>query len=1084
MKARDLVATVFRRSRFVLAAMVASAFALFSLPAAAVAAPPVLTVDSVVDVSYATAKATGTVTFDKEEDGGSDGFWFFEYCLPAAPGECTETGGPWQNGPEAFSHTLPAGSTAVPVEEQLTGLKAGTEYLVRLKALPFAGGEYLSPEPYEAFETLAVAAPTVSNLEFTAVTADSAHFSADVDPNGTDPAFDTSWHFECTPTCPGLEGGTVSGAPDTVEADATELVPNTSYTVKLVATNAGGTAEASGGFQTDASAPLVKAWAAGPVSSDQASINAMVNPRGSDTVYWFEWGTQDCSANPCQSLPAAHDGDAGSGPFNVYVTRQLTGLQPGTTYHFRVVAENATGAVEGPDVEFTTAAPQPACTNAGKPGAGFLPDCRAWEMVSPPDKNGADVIADSSKTFSSSDGGGVSYGVLSAFGDVKGTSVDVQYLGRRTGSAGTNGWSTHAITPPISSQTFESIATENMPTFEAAFTPDLSAAVFRSWNPLTGSVNEKGVSNLYRLDDLDAPASAASLLTGSVSPLAEFDPGLKQFVKTAFAGASHDLDHVIFETPWDLLGEGGFAMPFDLYEHVSGEGVREVGRVPGAGQTWCDDSTGPPCITAPSSQAGITPSWSTQRYSVGMISDDGSRILFQTPGSSPAGAAASGALFLRQDGTTTFQVNASEKTTPDELPGTARAWGMSGDGSRLFFTTSEGLVDGDDAGDSDLYMYEVNEPIGSRLTLLSADETLDAHSAGEVFGISEDGRYVYFASDGQLVSGEPQANFRGMYVWHEGEIDFFGSLNSGGDVSRNTDRTSFAFHVTRKTSRITPDGRYLLFMTHDDEGFRGRGGFSGYNHGSVCTYDGSGQCRELYLYSADSGRLECVSCNPLEDTATGDAITDPRVGAASSVQTQHLSRAISDDGRRVFFSTPEAMVPDDSNGKFDAYMYDVPAGVVSLLSSGTSKYDSYYLESSPDGEDAFFVTRERLVGWDTDDNYDLYDARVGGGFPEPAPVTAPCDADGCLPAIESPPPPGPTSSDAPAETNPAPKCPKGKRPIRAGGRYRCVPTRCPKGTRRVDRDGRSRCVRVKKKRRTGGSTQSARPTYFDRGGAR
>jgi hypothetical protein len=148
----------------------------------------------------------------------------------------------------------------------------------------------------------------------------------------------------------------------------------------------------------------------------------------------------------------------------------------------------------------------------------------------------------------------------------------------------------------------------------------------------------------------------------------------------------------------------------------------------------------------------------------------------------------------------------------------------------------------------------------------------------------------------------------------------------------------------------------------------------------------------------------------------------------------------------VFFSSAEALVAQDVNGRSDAYEYDVGAGSVRLLSSGTSGSDSWFLDASADGEDAFFVTRERLVGWDRDDQYDVYDARVGGGFPEPPPVALACAGDACQGDA-----PGPRAAlsrgsaaftgagDAPEQFKPRPKqCRRGFVKKRVRGKRRCV----------------------------------------------
>jgi hypothetical protein len=77
------------------------------------------------------------------------------------------------------------------------------------------------------------------------------------------------------------------------------------------------------------------------------------------------------------------------------------------------------------------------------------------------------------------------------------------------------------------------------------------------------------------------------------------------------------------------------------------------------------------------------------------------------------------------------------------------------------------------------------------------------------------------------------------------------------------------------------------------------------------------------------------------------------------------------------------------------------AGCVFMISSGTSTSPSNFLGADPSGENAFFTTRERLVGEDTDDLLDVYDARVNGGF---ATLTPPqCSGTGCQGVPGAPP---------------------------------------------------------------------------------
>ena len=877
--------------------------------------------------------------------------------------------------------------------------------------------------------------PTISNLVVSELTTGSAHFSAEIDPGGATAEFDTAWHFECVPSCSGLTSGTVFGAAEEVENDATGLQPATFYTVRLIASNSGGERKATATFTTPGAAPLVKAWAAGPIAPTSADINAQIDPQGSATTYWFEWGSEDCAVATCASIPPLHEAFAGSGSTYTYVFRHLSGLSPSTTYHFRVVAKNASGLTEGPDRTFTTAAPTPACTNQGMPGSDSLPDCRAYEMVSPSEKKGQDVVPNSFKVFAAEVGDGASYAALGDFGDSKGTSVDAKYLARRTGAPGTNGWANHGINPPAGAPDLLGLVTANIPSF-AAFSTDLSAGIYNSWGPLTDAPEVAGVSNLSRLRDLDSAQPQVDLLSASAQPLGPAEVFSKLQLQNAFAAASKDLGHVIFQSPWNLTGDGSFVGdPGDLYEYADGAGLRKVGRIPSGPATECDDSGASPCEGVSGVQPGLPVSlaFSSSVYSTGMISDDGSRILFKTP--------STGDIYMREDGERTYQLNASERTTPGP-PGGADVWGMSADGSRVFFAGGNLVDEDEDNNGTDLYMYEVEKPAGHRLTLLSADETGNLVSVSSFVGASADGHYVYFIAAGQLVAGEPSTVVGGLYLWHDGQISYIGQFEVNGNASFNTPETGWQFVSQAKTSRVSPDGRSLLFMSYRDGGFAGRGGYPGYDHGSCAGIP----CRELYLYSADSGRLRCVSCNPRSDVAESDALLDVSPGVSAALPTQHLSHALSADGRHVFFSTQESLVSEDTNGKWDAYEYDVPTGAPRLISSGTDQSDSYFMDASPDGSDAFFVTRQQLVGWDNDSSYDLYDARVNGGFPEPVPVPAACEGESCLPA--TPPAPGasPTASQNAGPGNP-------KQPP------------CRKGTRAVKRHGKTRCMKSKKHHR-------------------
>jgi hypothetical protein len=727
-----------------------------------------------------------------------------------------------------------------------------------------------------------------------------------------------------------------------------------------------------------------------------------------------------------------------------YLSHHLTGLSPQTTYHFRLMAENAAGTTEGDDQTFTTAAvPASGCGNEAariEQHAAYLSDCRAYEMVSPPNKQGAEVMGNTDRTHAAADGDAVAFASLGGFGDVQGTGIATEYMSQRTGSAGSTGWQTHAITPAgLESLSVLAAVRGQDSLYVGDFTPDLSKAVLRTWRPLTYEPNVDGVTNLYEVSGLRAgEAREVSLSSPSVTTLPS-GPLVLFLQRPWYAGGSTDLSHTIFESTFNLVSAAS-GSGTKLYESVNGA-VRLVGMVPPGGQTECSGSE---CVPATQSLAGgssVNRGATQAVYTDKMISADGSRIFFGDP--------SSGDVYVRINGTTTIQLNAPEVEPAGEHQ-PAELWWASPDGHKALFTTSQGLVAGDDDGASDLYLWNEEAPAGNRLTRLSVDrEPRDAgHSVQYVIGARDDGSYDYFGDNGQLIKGQPLPVSGPMfYLWHDGALSYLGEFSTGPEAALNTPETRWTFNTKALTSSVTPDGRHLLVMVHSDDGFRGRGGFSGFDHGSECTLDNlSGEgCRELYLYSADSGRLLCASCPP--QAPKSDALLHERIGTGASNTTWHRAHALTEDGTRLFFDTGDPLVPEDTNGAYDAYEYDLRTEEVHLLSSGTDPNGSYFLDASPDGHDVFFMTRQKLVGWDHDGAYDLYDARVGGGLPEPPPVTAACVEESCRSGSSVAPPATSPASAALSAGNPKPR------------------KHCPKGTHRASRHGKSRCVKAKKHRK-------------------
>jgi hypothetical protein len=355
---------------------------------------------------------------------------------------------------------------------------------------------------------------------------------------------------------------------------------------------------------------------------------------------------------------------------------------------------------------------------------------------------------------------------------------------------------------------------------------------------------------------------------------------------------------------------------------------------------------------------------------------------------------------------------------------------------------------------------------GGHLTLIDVDrEPADFtnSTAPAVLGASADGHYLYFTAPTRLLPdapafAEPQAEV-GIYLWHDGQISYVGRFTAN-DAGLNEPGGTWEAGPGETPAQVSPDGMHLLFRSRDGAGLPTAAFPDGYDQGTQCEGFPRG-CVELYVYDAGSGRLQCASCDPSGALPVAGADIGPR-GITFGVMTvvQPTDRNLSSDGRFVFFTTPEALVPEDTDGVADAYEYDTATGTPHLLSSGLSPARSYFLSASADGHDAIIATTDRLSAWDVDGAYDLYDARVDGGIPEPSASPPACQGEACRPLpAASPAPPAPVSSsfqgpgDARARAA-ARRCPKGKHKLRRKGKVRCVARQHRKARHRKARHSR------------------------------
>lgn len=596
-------------------------------------------------------------------------------------------------------------------------------------------------------------------------------------------------------------------------------------------------------------------------------------------------------------------------------------------------------------------------------GASALtaPVGRGYERVSPLDKNGQDVLPVSADfaagVLSSADGETIVWPAFGSFAGSPSALVPAQYLSRRA----IGEWTTRGISPPVVGEPL--LAT----TAVLAVSDDHSRAVVQSNAEL---VPDAPPSNLFGVP----PLYVHDLATGTyelVSPR-RFDGSAPY--NANFVGASADARHILFEADAELTQDSIGVAGTRLYTWSNGV-LSLSSMLPG--------NPG-----APSEGSAGTAELSADELIDNAVSSDGSQVVF----TAPAVGDESRRLYVRADGTT-MSVAEEENATQVIPPGPADFRGATRNGSKIFFTSRQQLVaaDTNDPGTDDgedLYAYSPSEApdTDANLTLLSKNAFPGAESEVIGFlGASDDGSRVYFAANGELVDGA-QANGPKLYMYDgtTDQVKLVAGL-AGGDDSLMWGNQDSA----RNLSAVSGDGSALLFVT--------AASLTGYNN--VSSRCDGGICPQVFYYDASTSTstgpdVKCVSCPATEGEALGPA----RLYASSIYPQAGLERVkdrrnLSSNGCRAFFESPESLAPTDSNGKRDVYMWE--AGTPYLMSTGQSDRESLFADASASGNDVFFTTTERLVGWDSDDLYDLYDARVGGGLPEPAVVPEPCKEDAC-----------------------------------------------------------------------------------------
>jgi NHL repeat-containing protein len=938
-----------------------------------------------------------------------------------------------------------------------------------------------------------VAAPGVEAPEST-VSNTKALLRAEINPEGQE----TSYHFEyltqaefesqgnsftgpatrstppqvlsATPTDFKLHGvQALAGCPDPVSeiAGGTCLTPETVYRFRVVAENASGPGEGTvegTPFKTRSPLEIVETFAT-QVGTDTARLKAAVNPLGVPTGGYFEY-VDDASYQESGFATAvkAPDVDHGAAPLDFGFAEAptlravtLSPLPADTLFHYRVVATDPlVEPIEGPERTFRTfeTPQQPQCpgNEAFRTGASAnLGDCRGYEMVSPLDKESGDVVAlpefttilPATLNQSSTSGSKVSYGTYRAFGNAEAAPFTSQYVAER----GEDGWQSHSVTGPrgrLVTGIQNTIDTELK-----ALSPDLCDAwlVTVAEPPLApGAI--PSFPNLYRRHDGDG-CGGQGYEALSLDPPAHIVPGdTAKSLQLGLQGLSSDGLTAIYAANDNLVGTaapnnpGGKEQLYETKEGLTGY----VCILPGGAPSTSACSAGTNFLGLGSS--------SNRGASVkNAISEDGQRVFwtaYEEPSDGP------GHIYVRIGGTETIDVSKAG----EEASGVSNQsifLAAAADGSRALYLIGE-----------DLYEFAV----GAATTTLLAEEV-----AG-VVGESEDLGRIYFVSEESLAgpNGEgksPEAGEPNLYLRDGSETTFIATLVAE-DINRFPikGRTSLVSLLPfEQNSRFSADGRQVVFMSS--------AALTGYDNKDAET---GKALNEVFRYDEQGEELRCVSCNPTNARPRGTDVAELTARGQGFfaggwikgwANTLYASRALSADGSRVFFESGDALSPYDTNGAPDVYEWELagsggcgeasasysPAngGCVEPISSGGSLRQSEFYDASPSGDDVFFATLEGLVSQDYG-LVDVYDARVGGGFPTPPPPPAECEGEACQGAAAAPSARTPSSLTyvGPGNETGEPakrRCSKGK--ARRGGR--CVKKRKQHGRsgKRAARNGKA-----------------------------
>jgi hypothetical protein len=555
--------------------------------------------------------------------------------------------------------------------------------------------------------------PGADGLTVSDVTGHSVHVSAEADPGAPLPAGSEA-HFEYSSdggkTWQSTPSQVLSG-PATVEADITGLLANFDYQMRFTASNdqASHTLEAVP-FTTPSIAPELATGSATDISETSAVLTGTVNPDGNQTTWYFEYGVT--SAYGSRS-PEGSEAVAGNGRVSRGFSRTIAGLQPGTTYHFRIVAKNSIGVTEGADRTFTTK------------GLGETV-IRGYEQVTPVDKQG--VPLDPRIGFQVKDDGSAI-----AYINRNGKLGSPQYSFAMSRRGPTDWESGIDLSVPLN-------VTSATPVLDAQIVAGTTIAISSDFSHEFVATNRRltpgaieGGTNLYRVD-----VDSHSYDLVASSPSAD---GLIDFIAQSrgadtYSGGAPDFSWIVFRSEVPLVAG---APSNALYRWSEEEGLEVVSILPDG-------------------EASSVVATGTKHPVVRAVSVDGTRIYFAVASASEVG------VFLHEVGKPTKAVSVSHIPGDPATPKGARILSASKSGRYLFFYSQFDKLTSDASGQlGDVYRYDASDEslryLGAQTEAAQGILNQGDGSVGTI-GVSDDGSTFYFRGPQEVTTK----------VWRDGVL--------------------------------------------------------------------------------------------------------------------------------------------------------------------------------------------------------------------------------------------------------------------------------------------------------------------------